>query len=504
MARLPTRVAIQINDTHQSLAIVELLRILIDERDLPWEDAWQIVQATFSFTSHTLAPEALERWPIALVERVLPRHLQLILEIDRRCGQSVAMMSPQDPERARRMALVADNQVRMTHLAVIGSHAVNGVSELHSQLLRSRLLPDFAAAWPTRFHNVTNGISPRAWLLVANPRLAALVTETIGDRWTTHLEAIAALEPFADDAAFQDRFLAVKRANKQRLAATIPDILRQGVDPASQFDVHAKRIHAYKRQLLKILHVVHEYLGIVDGRREPPIARTFVFAGKAAPGYAFAKAVIRLIHDVAHAINNDPRAKGFLRVVFVPDYRVSLAETIIPAADLSEQISTAGMEASGTSNMKLALNGAVTMASRDGSNLELLQAIGSDDMFAFGVDAERARELRVRPQEIADRDPRVRQVVEAFLSARFAPHDPDSMQWVARTLLAEDDVYLHTADLPSYLDAQAMAGAAFADRPRWARMAIRSVARVGFVSSDRAVREYARAIWNVEPGITAP
>ncbi len=497
---LPARVAIQINDTHPSLAIVELLRILIDERDLSWDAAWQITQAAFGFTNHTLAPEALERWPVPLLEHVLPRHLQLILEINRRFLDAVAVQYPGDTDRLGRMSLIEESrpqQVRMTHLAVVGSHAVNGVSELHSELVRSRLLPDFVALSPARFRSVTSGVSPRAWLLVANPRLAALVTETIGDRWIAELGALAGLEPFARDPGFQDRFLAVKRANQQRLAGVIREVAHADVDLDSLFDVHVKRIHACKRQLLKLLHVVHEYLAIVDDRREPALSRTFVFAGKAAPGYVFAKNVIRLIHDVAGVIDGDARARRWLRVVFIPDYRVSLAEAIIPGADLSEQISTAGTEASGTSNMKLALNGAVTIATRDGSNLELLRAIGPDDMFVFGLDAEAARARRSRPRDVVERDPRVRRIVEALSDGRFAPRGPDDVRWVARTLLADDDAFLHLADLPAYLDAQAQVTAAFGDRRRWAQMAIHSVARVGFVSSDRAVREYARDIWGL-------
>jgi starch phosphorylase len=501
---LPDRVAIQINDTHPSLAIVELLRILVDERGLPWDAAWRIVEATFGFTNHTLAAEALERWPVPLLARVLPRHLQILLEIDRRFLASVASAFPGDTERLRRMSLVEDSspgQVRMTHLAVVGSHSVNGVSRLHTELVKTSLLPDFFALWPERFRNVTNGISPRAWLLKPNPELSALITETIGDRWITDLEELARLEPFADDAAFQDRFLTVKRANKERLATLIRDAQRLEVDPGSLFDVHVKRIHAYKRQLLKVLHVVHEYLAIVDDGREPWPPRTFVFAGKAAPGYAYAKAVIRLIHDVARVLAEDARVRRFLRVVFIPDYKVSLAETILPAADLSEQISLAGTEASGTSNMKLALNGAVTIATRDGANLELLEALGAESVLVFGLDAQEARALRTgnayRPRAIVERDWRVRRIVDAFRSNRFPSRDPERLQWVARTLLDEDDAFLHLADLPSYLDAQDDAAKAFGDPPRWARRGIRSVARAGFVSSDRSVREYARDVWNV-------
>lgn len=502
---LPMRVAIQLNDTHPSLAVVELLRILIDERDLPWDEAWPITQATFGFTNHTLAPEALERWPVPLLERVLPRHLQILFEINRRFLEVVAASFPGDPERLRRMSLIEESSpkaVRMTHLAVVGSHAVNGVSKLHSELVKTALLPDFFAMWPERFRNVTNGVSPRAWLLKANPKLSALITETIGEGWITDLGELARLEPFAEDAAFQDRFLAAKRANKQRLAALTREACRVELDADSLFDVHVKRIHAYKRQLLKLLHVVHEFLAIVDDRVEPRTPRAFVFAGKAAPGYAYAKAIIRLIHDVARAVDDDPRARRFLRVAFVPDYKVSSAEIILPAADLSEQISTAGTEASGTSNMKLALNGAITIATRDGANLELMQTIGAGGVVMFGLDAEGARALReeraYRPQDVVERDVRVRRLIDAFSSNRFLSRE-GGFQWVAQTLLDENDAFFHVADLPSYLDAQDELGVVFRDRARWARSAIRSIARAGFFSSDRAVREYARTIWDVRP-----
>jgi starch phosphorylase len=505
---LPAQVAIQLNDTHPALAIAELMRILVDERDRPWDEAWHIAQATFGFTNHTLAPEALERWPVPLLETVVPRHLQILFEINRRFLDTVAASFPGDTERVRRMSLVEESDpkaVRMTHLAVVGSHAVNGVSRLHTELVKSSLLPDFVALWPDRFRNVTNGISPRAWLLEANPALARLITETIGDGWITELDQLARLERLADDPGFQDRFLAVKRANKQRLAALVQEVCRIELDPETLFDVHAKRIHGYKRQVLKILHVVHDYLAIVDDGREPAVPRTIVFAGKAAPGYGYAKDVIRLIHDVARVIAADPRARRLLRVVFVPDYKVSLAQTIFAAADLGEQLSTAGTEASGTSNMKLALNGAVAIATRDGANLELLDAIGADDMFVFGLDAAQARALRegraYRPRQVVERDGRVRRIVDAFLSNRFASRDPERLQWVARTLLDEGDAFLHLADLPSYLDAQDQAAAAFRERRRWARMAIRNVARVGWFSSDRAIREYAHDIWGVHPAI---
>ena len=492
---LPARDAIQINDTHPSLAIVELMRILVDERELDWDAAWRATQATFGFTNHTLAPEALERWSVELLERVLPRHLQIIVEIDRRLHATV----PQ--ERADRVAIVAAGEARMTHLAVAGSHAVNGVSELHSELVRTSLLPDFAALWPERFHNVTNGVSPRAWLLESNPTLAALVTEAIGEAWISRLDELARLEPLADDASFRERFVAAKRANKDRLAALVREACRVTIDRDALFDVQVKRIHAYKRQLLKLLHVVHEYLRVVEDGRDV-LPATFVFAGKAAPGYVYAKEVIRFVHDVARALEADARARRVLRVVFVPDYRVSLAQTILPAADLSEQISTAGTEASGTSNMKLALGGAVTIGTRDGANLELARALGPEGVALFGLDAAEVARLRAsrayRPRALLERDPRVRRVVDAIARGRFSAGDPGRHAWVVRALLDDDDAFVHLGDLPPYLDAQEELARAFVDRDRWTRMAIRSVARAGFVSSDRAVLEYARDVWGVQ------
>jgi starch phosphorylase len=503
----PEHAAVQLNDTHPSLAVLELMRLLVDERDVPWEEAWRITRATFGFTNHTLAPEALERWEVPLFERVLPRHLQILFEVNQRFLDAVATAHPGDVERLRRMSLVEESTpkaVRMTHLAVVGSHVTNGVSRLHSELVKTSLLPDFASLWPDRFRNVTNGVSPRAWLLQSNPGLAALVTEAIGDGWITNLDALADLEPLAADAAFQDRFLAVKRANKERLAALVREASRVEVAVDALFDVHAKRIHGYKRQLLKVLHVVHEYLAIAEDGVLPPFPRTFVFAGKAAPGYAYAKAVIRLIHDVARIVAGDARTRRLLRVVFVPDYRVSIAQTLLPAADLGEQISTAGTEASGTSNMKLAMNGALTIATPDGANLELLQAIGPEGMFVFGLDARQVQRLRddhsYRPGEVVARDPRVRRIVEAFHSSLLPAAEPEHLRWVHETLLDPEDPYLHLADLPAYLDAQDAVSRAFGDRRRWAAAGIQSVARSGHFSSDRAVREYARDVWGVSVG----
>ena len=509
LSQFAAKVAIQLNDTHPSLAVAELMRILIDEKDMPWDEAWEITRATFAYTNHTLAPEALERWPVPLLEYVLPRHLQIIFEINRRLLEAVGVAFPYDVEKMRRVSLVEESdpkQVRMTHLAIAGSHAVNGVSAVHSDLVKRVLVPDFHQMWPERFHNVTNGVTPRAWLLKANPGLSTLITSTIGDGWVTDLEKLRELEEHASDTSFQDAFLAAKRRNKERLARVVEETVHIRLAPDALFDIQAKRMHGYKRQLLNVMHVVHEYLSLVEDGRGSVVPRAYVFAGKAAPGYWAAKAVIKLIHEVGRIINGDGRARDWLRVVFVPDYRVSLAEKIIPAGDLSEQISTAGTEASGTGNMKFAMNGAVTMGTLDGANIELCEAIGADNMFIFGNDAAAVGRIRAsgsyRPRDICAADDRVRRVVDALASDRFCPREPALFNWVREAVLDEGDPFLHLADFGSYLDAQARAAAAFHDRRAWARMAILNVARAGKFSSDRAVRDYARDIWQLgEPEV---
>lgn len=502
-SRLPANAAIHMNDTHPSLAVCELMRVLVDEKGLGWEEAWEITRATLAFTNHTLAPEALERWPVTLLEHVLPRHTQIILEIDRRLVERVSAVFPCEPERARRISLLEDStakQVRMTHLAIAGSHSVNGVSRLHTELVERLLVPDLHQLWPERFHSVTNGVSPRAWLLHANPGLADLITSAIGEGWVTDLDALSALEAHASDSGFQDAFMRIKRANKERLARVIEETTRVRVDPESLFDVQAKRIHPYKRQLLALMLVVHEYLSLVDEGREPPVPRTYVFAGKAAPEFWTPKATIKLIHEVARVVHADARARAWMRVVFVPDYRVSLAQKIIPAADLSEQISIAGAEASGTGNMKLALNGAVMICTRDGANVEMIEAIGEENAFVFGLDVDAVMRMRAsrsdRPRDHYDGDARVRRVVDALGTGHFYPGNPE-LGWVHGAVLGENDWYFHLADLGSYLDAHARAAAAFVDRRGWARMALVNVARMGNFSSDRAVRDYARTIWGL-------
>jgi starch phosphorylase len=501
----PTQVALQLNDTHPALAVAELMRAFIDEHDLPWETAWELTQATLGYTNHTLLPEALEMWSVPLLERVLPRHLQIIVEINRRFLEHVVKVWPGDYERLQRLSIITDGeyrQVRMGHLAIVGSHAVNGVSALHTELLKTSLMPDFFQLWPTRFQNKTNGITQRRWLLQSNPFLAEWITELIGDAWITDLEALRALEPAAQDAGCQQEFQRIKRANKERLARVMYQLTHVAVDPETLFDVQVKRIHEYKRQLLNVLHIIHEYLCLVEEQRVPTVPRTYIFAGKAAPGYWAAKQIIKLIHDVGRVINTDPRAHDYMKVVFIPDYRVSLAERIIPAADLSEQISTAGKEASGTSNMKFALNGALTIGTLDGANIEIMEQVGADNLFIFGLTAQDIHEMRSQgtyhPREYYAQYPALARVMDALYADRFCRQEPGLCRWIYHALLDHGDPYFHLADLPSYLDTHARAAREFHNVAGWAHKAMLNVARIGTFSSDRTIRQYAEDIWHIK------
>jgi len=503
-SRFASRVAIQLNDTHPALTVAELMRVLVDEKDLEWEEAWNITRATLGYTNHTLAPEALEKWPVPLLEKVLPRHLQIILELNKCFLNQVGGTQEGSVERIRRLSLIEEStpqQVRMANLAMLGSHAINGVSAIHSELVKTSLAPDFFALFPERFNNKTNGITPRRWLLQSNPGLASLIATAVGETWITDLYRLRLLESHAEDAGFRADFGKVKRANKVRLAGIIKDLLRLNVDPDSLFDVQVKRIHAYKRQLLNVMQIIDEYLLLVDDGRQPAAPRTYIFSGKAAPGYWFAKQIIKLIHNVGRVINNDARAREWIKIAFIPDYRVSLAEKIIPAADLSEQISTAGTEASGTGNMKLALNGAVTMGTLDGANIEIREEIGEDNMFIFGLNAAEVQTMReeksYRPWDYYARDPRVKRVADTFSSNLFCPNEPDVFTWIFANILDANDEHLHLADFTSYSEAHQRAGDAYCDRGRWTRMAILNVARSGKFSSDRTISEYAKEIWDV-------
>jgi len=500
------RVAIQMNDTHPSLCVAELMRVFLDEQNMEWEQAWDITTKTLAYTNHTLLPEALERWGISLIERVLPRHTQIIYAINDRFLRSLAAYSWVDGEKLRRMSIIEEGHekfVRMASLAIVGSHAVNGVSALHTRLLETSLVPEFAKLWPEKFSNKTNGVAPRRWLMKCNPLLARLLHETIGPNWVTDLEQLRRLEKSADDPAFQEKFAEVKYQNKLKLARIMRDDVGVSADPASMFDVQIKRIHEYKRQLLNVLRVIYDYLRIVEDGETLAVPRTVIFAGKAAPGYWAAKQIIKLIHNVADIVNGDPKVKGMLRVAFLPDYRVSLAETIIPAAELSEQISTAGMEASGTGNMKLMMNGAVTMATFDGANIEIFEEVGEENIYIFGLRAEEIEQLRqsgsYKPRDYSDKDPRVKRVFDCFLNDRFSPQEPGLFRWIVDELLNRGDRFFHVADLPQYIAINEQVDRDYLDTPRWRKMSILNAARSAKFSSDRTVREYAAEIWHIAP-----
>jgi starch phosphorylase len=490
LAGFAQKVAIQLNDTHPALAVAELMRLLIDERSLEWESAWRITRSTLGYTNHTLMPEALETWPVSLVERVLPRHLQIIYEINRRT------------EYLRRMSIIAESdppQVRMAHLAIVGSHSVNGVAALHSELVKTELVPDFYEMWPQKFNNKTNGITPRRWLLKANPPLAALITKTIGDGWITRLERLQGLEAYAADPEFQQEFSDVKTANKKILADLIQKTCGITVDVNTLFDVQIKRIHEYKRQLLSVMHIIHQYLSIIEDGRAPVVPRTYIFAGKAAPGYAAAKLIIKLINSVAGVVNHDKRVRDRIKVAFIPDYRVSLAEKIIPAADLSEQISTAGMEASGTGNMKLSLNGALTIGTMDGANVEIREEVGPENIYIFGLNVDDIRQMRSAydPRGYYDRNDDIKRVVDAIDSDMFCSGEAGLFAPIRQNLLDNGDYYFHLADFAAYLNSQQRVSEDYLEPAGWVRKSILNVARMGKFSSDRTINEYARDIWHI-------
>jgi starch phosphorylase len=502
--RLPERVAIHMNDTHPALAVAEFVRRLVDDHRLPFDRALAIARRTFAYTNHTLMPEALESWPRAMLGKVVPRHLQIIEELNARLLLEVDTRWPGDIDRVRRMSIIDEDpakHVRMAHLAIAGSHAVNGVSKLHSELVKTRLVPDFAQLWPDKFRNVTNGVTPRRWLWHANPLLSDAITRRIGAGWIRDLAQLRRLEPHADDATFRGELRAVKRANKERLAGVVARTAGVEIDPDTLFDVQVKRIHEYKRQLLNALHVIHLYLRIAEDGATLDAPRTVLFAGKAAPEYFLAKLVIRLVANVAAVVNADARSAGQLRVAFIPDYRVSLAEQIIPAADLSEQISTAGTEASGTGNMKLSLNGALTIGTFDGANIEIHDAVGRDNLYIFGLRTEEIEDLRARgaydPRERYEKSESLRRVLDAVGGDRFARGEPGVFGPLLQTLLDHGDRYFVLADFEAYAAAQEQVARDFRDDEAWSRRAALTIARMGPFSADRAVREYAAGIWDL-------
>jgi starch phosphorylase len=501
---LPDKVAIQLNDTHPSIAIPELMRILLDTHHVDWDTAWDITCRTFSYTNHTLMPEALETWPVSLFETILPRHLQIMYQINFRFLQEVMHHYPGDVDRLRRMSIVDESggrRLRMAHLAIIGSHRVNGVSRIHTDLMKKTIFADFEAQFPGRLINITNGITPRRWLHQANPGLSTLITSRIGKGWLLDLFELRKLAQLAEDPSFRQEFGAVKRRNKERLAEIINMRLRLAVNPSSLFDVQIKRIHEYKRQLLNVLHIITRYNRIREGRTNHLVPRTVIFSGKSAPGYAMAKLIIKLIHSVGEVVNNDPIVGSLLKVAFLADYNVSNAEKIIPACDLSEQISTAGTEASGTGNMKLALNGAITIGTLDGANIEMKDEVGDDNIFIFGLTAEQVEKKRqeaYRPWDLYNSQGELKQALDMIASGYFSPEAPQLFRPIFDSLTGYDQFML-LADYDSYMAAQERVDALYRNEDEWIRRSILNVAGMGRFSSDRTIKEYAEDVWKVKP-----
>ena len=498
------KVAIQLNDTHPAVAIAELMRLLIDKYNYDWERAWDITQKTFAYTNHTLMPEALERWPISLFEKLLPRHVEIIYELNHRFLEDVRTWFPGDEELPGRLSVIEEfpeKQIRMANLACLGSHAINGVAALHTELLKQDTLRDIAHLWPQKFYNKTNGVTPRRWILLSNPRLSALITEKIGDHWLKHLDELRRLEAFIDDPDFCQRWYEIKQANKQDLAAYILRHRNVQVDVNSLFDVQVKRIHEYKRQHLAVLHIIDLYNRIKQNPDTDILPRTFIFGGKAAPGYFMAKLIIKLINAVAEVVNKDPDVRGRLKVVFLPNFNVSLGHRIYPAADLSEQISTAGKEASGTGNMKFAMNGALTIGTLDGANIEIREEAGAENFFLFGLTAAEVYALKAKGYHALDyynRNPDLQGAIDRIAGGYFSHGDRELFKPLVESLLYHD-TYMLLADYQAYIDCQEDVSQAYRDRDKWTRMSILNAARMGKFSSDRTIREYCQEIWHVEP-----
>ena len=499
----PKKAVIQLNDTHPAVAILELMRIFLDEEHLSWDMSWLLVQQTFAYTNHTLLPEALETWSEGLFAKVLPRHLDIVREINRRFVQKeLAQKWPNDHDKHHRMAIIADGQIRMAFLSVVGSHSVNGVAALHTKLLKERLLKDFAELYPDRFNNKTNGITPRRWLLSCNQELSDLVTTVVGEEWVTNLSKLRGLEKVADDPSFQQQFLAIKKACKERLAAVIKDEIGLSINSDAIFDTQIKRLHEYKRQHLNLLHILTLYRRLLKNPNLDIPSRVFIFGAKAAPGYHLAKVIIHAINLVGDRINQDSRIKDKLKVAYLPNYGVSFAEKIIPATDLSEQISTAGKEASGTGNMKFALNGAVTIGTLDGANVEIHEEVGDDNIFIFGQTVESIEELKqegYNPKKYYDEDEELKAVLDWLSSDFFSPDEGCILSDLPNSLLQWGDPFFVLADYRAYVDAQDLAGKAYQDQKRWAAMAIRNIAGSGKFSSDRTIGEYAEEVWKLNP-----
>ena len=501
---LPDKVFIQLNDTHPTLVIPELMRILIDHEGLDWDKAWDLTRRSTGYTNHTILQEALEKWPVPMMERLLPRHLQIIYEINGRFLQEISSLYPGDIKKLQRMSLIDENgerYVRMANLCVVGTSSVNGVAELHTEILKKTLFKDFYELWPEKFHNVTNGITPRRWLLKANPSLSQLISESIGDSWITHLDDLKKLEKFANDSNFLAAMAKIKRSNKGQLANWTKKNLGIELNPDAIFDVQVKRLHEYKRQLMLAIYIVMFYNRLLNDPKYDPVPRQFIFAAKAAPGYYMAKLIIRFIHGIAGVVNSNPKTRGKLSVAFLPDYRVSLAEKIMPASEVSEQISLAGMEASGTGNMKFMMNGALTLGTYDGANVEIHREVGDENMFLFGLRTEDVAKLR--PTYVSKdwyaKDPEIKAALDMIKANVFSLLEPGLFEPILRSLLDYNDYYMLLADLRSYSEAQDRVDAAYRDAKKWNRMSLVNVARSGFFSSDRSVMEYARDIWHISP-----
>jgi len=502
--QLPEKAAIQLNDTHPALAVAELMRILLDDAHLGWDQAWDLTKRTLAYTNHTLLPEALEKWPVELFEILIPRHLEIIYEINRRLLDEVRLRFPGDDGRVARVSLVEEGsqrKIRMANLAIVGSHSTNGVAAVHSELLRTTTVRELAEMYPERFSNKTNGVTPRRWLLQANPKLASLISEAIGERWVTNLAELRALKPLANDGGFRAAFLASKREAKVRFTDWLKSSSGQEVDPGTIFDCQIKRIHEYKRQLLNALRIVVVYNRLRANPNIEIVPRTFFFAGKAAPGYRLAKLIIKFINSLAGTIEGDPAVRGRIKVVFLPEYNVSLAERLIPASDVSNQISTAGYEASGTSNMKLMMNGALTVGTRDGATIEMAEEAGEENFFLFGLTVDEVENSRgsYNPHWHYENAPETRAALDLIFSDHFSRNEPGVFAPMREMLLTHGDYYMHLADLTSYCRAQEAVGALYANPAEWARKAILNIASSGKFSSDRTIAEYARDIWKAEP-----
>ncbi|MCG7867037.1 MAG: glycogen/starch/alpha-glucan phosphorylase [Candidatus Thiodiazotropha taylori] len=501
---LPEKVAIQLNDTHPAIAIPEMMRLLMDKHQLEWQPAWEITTRVFSYTNHTLLPEALETWPVKTFEALLPRHLQLILEINRRFLLMLGHRHPGDMDILRRLSIIdegGERRIRMAHLAIIGSHKVNGVSALHSELLRNATFKEFDQFFPGKIINITNGITPRRWLYLSNRRLSSLISEAIGPKWVKDLSKIQQLEAFANDSGFQEKFAAIKLANKKHISQLINYFLDKEVDPHTLFDVQVKRIHEYKRQLLNLFRAIELYNRLVDDPGSDCVPRTILFGGKAAPGYSMAKLIIRLINDVADVIDNDPAVSDRLKIIFIPNYDVTTATDIIPAAELSQQISTAGMEASGTGNMKLALNGALTMGTMDGANVEMREQLGDENIFIFGLqtdDIARLNQQGYQPRQYYETNPSLRRIIDMIANGFFSPEEPSRYRMITDSLLNVDHFKV-LADFEAYMGTSDRADGIYQQPDVWNRMAILNTARMGYFSSDRTISEYAAKIWQVSP-----